>query len=462
MLRLRLGRVMTISLELRNRKREEVMHRQFCAKLFAGLFAALIATAAPLRANDTPPATTSATSANPLETRSVQIVAMLNGELAAPFESVFTPEMLAAVSQEQLTALSAQFAADYGRATGVESLTPDTGTTTQFVIRMERALARGILVIDPAQGNRIAGLRITGFDPVGVSVADVLGDLAALPGTVTAYYGPLDGGAPVLSFNPDTPLALGSTFKLYVLAALAEDVKAGRRKWSDIVPLTQKSFPSGMMQDWPAGSPVTLHTLASLMIAISDNTATDQLIAVLGRERIARMVAESGHADPARNDPFLTTRELFELKGGDRARLELYARSNAQARAQILAGLGEQPVTVEEVEQAFSQGPVAIDVEWFASPGDLARLFQHMDRVADRAAFAIMAISPNLPANVRSEWAYAGFKGGSEPGVLNLTWLLTDKRGKRFILTLGWNNPAANVDEKTLELIVQRILALPR
>jgi hypothetical protein len=46
--------------------------------------------------------------------------------------------------------------------------------------------------------------------------------------------------------------------------------------------------------------------------------------------------------------------------------------------------------------------------------------------------------------------------------VLNLTWLLTDKAGRDWVLTLGWNNPAAVLDEDKLKGIAQRILLLPR
>ena len=53
-----------------------------------------------------------------------------------------------------------------------------------------------------------------------------------------------------------------------------------------------------MAQDWPKGAPVTLHTLATLMISISDNTATDQLIAIVGRDAIAEELRASGHAEP--------------------------------------------------------------------------------------------------------------------------------------------------------------------
>jgi len=53
-----------------------------------------------------------------------------------------------------------------------------------------------------------------------------------LSATVIAVA-PLNGGAPIISVGADTRLALGSAFKLYVLAALGEDVKAGRRRWTD-------------------------------------------------------------------------------------------------------------------------------------------------------------------------------------------------------------------------------------
>jgi hypothetical protein len=88
-------------------------------------------------------------------------------------------------------------------------------------------------------------------------------------------------------------------------------------------------------------------------------------------------------------------------------------------------------------------------------------LLAYMRRTADPAGFEIMAINPSATPAILANWNYLGFKGGSEPGVINLTWLLTDKAGRDHLLTLGWNNPAAAVDEGKLETIAQRILLLP-
>ena len=75
---------------------------------------------------------------------------------------------------------------------------------------------------------------------------------------------------------------------------LREEVEAGRRAWDEVVRLEEawKSLPSGLLQGWPEGSPLTLHTLAALMISLSDNTATDALIALLGRERLEALRKE--------------------------------------------------------------------------------------------------------------------------------------------------------------------------
>jgi beta-lactamase class A len=399
-------------------------------------------------------------STTPLEAGAQALVSVLNNT-AVP-EEAFTAGLLAQVPYAQIQAVGSNLTGQFGPATGVEAIDPATGTAGLVTIRLERAKIVFRVSVDPADGNRMNGLFVQEVIPVGDTPDKIAADLAALPGSVNAWFSPLDGGSPVISVNADKPLALGSAFKLYVLAALAEDVKAGRRQWSDVVPLTEKSYPSGQMQNWPEGSPVTLHTLASLMISISDNTATDQLIKLLGKKRILKAMKDSGHSDPAANDPFLTTRELFVLKSQDRGALDEWRKGSSAENVTLDALLASENPTLDEVNAAFANGPKALDIEWFAAPADLARLFAFMRTTADPAVFDIMAINPSATSAIKQNWAYVGFKGGSEPGVINLTWLLTDKGGHDWVLTLGWNNPAAAVDEGRLEGIAQRILLLPR
>jgi beta-lactamase class A len=61
---------------------------------------------------------------------------------------------------------------------------------------------------------------------------------------------------------------LGSTFKLYVLAALAETIIASDLAWKDKLAIWEelKSLPSGTMQNKAAGTHFLLLEFAQLMI----------------------------------------------------------------------------------------------------------------------------------------------------------------------------------------------------
>ena len=399
----------------------------------------------------------------PLGAGAQKLVSVLNRQAVA--EEAFTADLLAQVPYAQIEAIARQLTGQFGSATSVVEIAPvpvnpNAGVVT---IRLERGIVVFQVSVDPDDGNRMNGLYVKDVRPVDDTPEKIAADLAAMPGSVNAWFAPLDGGAPVIGVGADKSLALGSTFKLYVLAALAEDVKAGRRKWTDVVALDQKSYPSGQLQNWPKGAPLTLHTLASLMISISDNTATDQLIAVLGRPRILKLMKDSGHADPGANDPFLTTKQLFLLKASDAKTIADWRSGDPAKQASIArAQAAEEGPSLDQINAAFAGGPKALDLEWFAAPADLAKLFARMRKTADPKAFDIMAINPSATPAIMENWRYIGFKGGSEPGVLNLTWLLTDKAGRDWVLTLGWNNPAAVVDEGKMEGIAQRILMLPR
>ena len=417
--------------------------------------------ASPAVAQDGESEASQAAEQSPIQARAEQIVALINGE--GDPEEIFTAGFLEQFPPEQLATLSQQLTAQFGAALGVEEVNPPTGNRSALAIRMERAIGRGGLAIDPNDDNKVSELLFQSFEPVGDTPAKITADLEALPGNVSAWFGPLDGSTPVISLAPDTQMPLGSTFKLYVLATLAREIEDGKRSWNDTVTLSgTRSFPSGMMQDWPADAPVTLHTLASMMISISDNTATDALITELGRDAVFQTLVDSGHVQPELTAPFLTTREMFLLKGGPAERLAAYRAGTPEERLEILYAIEDVAVAVSQIQSAFSAGPVAIDVEWYASAPDLAGLFRLMRAEANEGAFDVMAINPSMPANARENWSYAGYKGGSEPGVLNLTWLLTDKDGRDHILFLSWSNEEANLDETALELIAQRILSLPQ
>lgn len=47
----------------------------------------------------------------------------------------------------------------------------------------------------------------------------------------------------------------------------------------------------------------------------------------------------------------------------------------------------------------------------------------------------------------KSQWSYVGFKGGSEPGVMNLTWLAHRSDDRWFVVEVAVNDDQKAIDE---------------
>lgn len=325
----------------------------------------------------------------------------------------FAPSFLAQIPAARVEQIVEQVVAALGPFERVDKEGAD------YLVVLQRGVVPTKVVLD-AQG-RFLGLL---FQPPRTRSSDLDAALAAfrqLPGRVSVVV--VENGRTRAAIASDEPLAVGSAFKLAVLAALKQQVDSGRRRWDEVVVLRPewKSLPSGILQQWPTGSPVTLYTLAALMISVSDNTAADGLIHLVGRGAV--------EARAPRNRPFLTTREAFILKApGNEARLERYRKADERSRRALLAELAGLPLPPAE---AFSAEPRALDVEWFFTARELCAL---MDEVRD---LPLMSINPGLAKP--DEWVSVAFKGGSEPGVLNLTTGLVARDGRRLCVAATWN-----------------------
>ena len=402
--------------------------------------------------------------ADPLQQRADDVVRIIRGE--ADPATVFSPAFLAQVPVAQIRAISGQLIAGNGaiqRLERIERAGPHTGI---IHVGFERMIVRMQMAIEPAAPHLVNGLQVVGSDPRGGDTADaLLRDLRALPGQVSFQIARLDGSTwtSLAAHQPDRALAIGSTFKLIILAELSRQVQAGQRRWNDVVPIDRHSLPSGLLQDWPLGSPVTIHTLATLMISRSDNTATDVLLRLVGRENVEAMMARMGMASAARNRPFLTTLEAFQLKADEAAIRTRWAAADEAARRRLLRERYEQGGASIDFSRIFTGGPIAIDtVEWFASSGDLVKVMDWLRRHGDDTARAVMAVNSGLGPDVARRFAYMGFKGGSEPGVINLTFLIRNNAGQWHVVTGSWNNPAAAVDEARFVGLMTRAVNLVR
>lgn len=296
--------------------------------------------------------------------------------------------------------------------------------------------------------------------------------LSALPGRKAfgAYEVSAWGGgtsdrpsfAPVHTFNDREPLSIGSTFKLYVLGALAERILEGQGSWDEEIEILDdlKSLPSGQMQLEQEGVAYPARRFAELMISISDNTATDHLMRRIGRERVEQYMSGL-HSEPGHNLPMLTTMEFFRIKlSPDRNTLaEQFAKADERGRRAMLEPDGAvSRGTPSLTAAAIWRAPFEIErIGWFASSWDLARVMVDLHRLCQKEGMEplqrTLRLNPGLAFDPRS-WRSLAYKGGSEPGVLNMTWLLERHDGRLFVLTVTWNDPSRPVDTRRLTEIV--------
>lgn len=237
---------------------------------------------------------------------------------------------------------------------------------------------------------------------------------------------------PVHEVDADTPNPLGSAVKLYVLGALERRTQ----DWSTNLPIREawKSLPTGVLQDRPAGTAVTLREHAELMMSISDNTATDHLIHHLGRDTVLRQSKAFGNSVPELNRPLLTTREMFTLKGFHYPSLaDTYLSLPRVLRSAMLPALATVPRTAI---RPWTEARNLDSIEWFGSANDMCRAFaglvgQHSPRVA-----AALSIEDGGIALDRAVYPTVWFKGGSEPGLLVLNHLARTADGRTVVATV--------------------------
>jgi beta-lactamase class A len=400
----------------------------------------------------------------PFTQRAHQIPAVLSGQTKAT--DVFTPAFLAAVPASQIEGIATQLAAQYGAVGKVEAITAASPTSGTIDIGYEKAVISMTMTLEDSPPHKIIGLQITGMKARGDSAAKLDVDFRALPGRsgilVRRLNDPNPRAPPLLSINAGERFAIGSAFKLWVLAEASRAIAAGERRWSDVVPLGPKSLPSGMTQNWPSGSLVTLQTLATLMISISDNTATDTLIRALGRPKVDAAVAMTGHSRPELTTPVLTTNEAFALKVDANADLRrAYVGGSLPARRTLLNANQRRLATDTLPLAKFAAAPLFIDqIEWFASPLDLSNTLDWFRRAAGPETRAILAVNAGIAPGDAARFGYVGYKGGSEVGVISMNLLIQTKAGVWYSVTASWNDTAAGVDELRFVSLVSRAVAL--
>ena len=354
---------------------------------------------------------------------------------------IFDQSIFRQISLESLTGVLAGIYRENGAVSETLLVSSSAGSANFFFDTERGYRVPAELSLDPATG-KINGLFFGPAYKKAPVLKNIRERLAALPGRTGLLVRRL-GEKPenLEARNEDAYFAVGSASALYVLGAL---VKEGV-SWEKVLRLkTADKYPSaGRLRGWPDGAPLTAHTLAAMMISEGDNTASDALVSALGRRTIEADLASLGHSDPGRLKPFLKASERFRLGTYTEAALK-YLNLPVGEKYGFLSSLGTVPPAPDKVNLSHFG---ADRLEWAASPSDLCRLMAYFAGKKEVKSLEILALNTGLDIP-RGKIIYAGYMGGSGPGLLSMTWLIKNTRSEWFCLSASWNNGNDQLDEK--------------
>lgn len=299
--------------------------------------------------------------------------------------------------------------------------------------------------------------------------ADKFATLSTAPALLVGRIGANGVCSSIESRNAATLRATGSVFKMWVLGGTARAVANGSLLSTDSVPLVASEFAQGgTINDEPLNTPFPVRDLATLMMGISDNTATDLLHERVGRPLIDQVVGEYGMAQPDILRPLLGISEQFHLfRSFDLATANSYVNGNEAFQQQFLTN---QIIPLGPNNGGpFFHTTLLTDGSWRASPLDVCAAFAALRRVPGGSeAFKMVDRAMGAGAaqpNVRSDWDRVWYKGGSLSSgagfhVLVHAWLLEDAGRDPYVVVAMANSVGGGIDQFNVQSVTGRILQL--
>lgn len=226
--------------------------------------------------------------------------------------------------------------------------------------------------------------------------------------------------------NRDRKFLTASVFKVFVIIELYRQTLEGKINLDAryILKESDKTVGSGVLQHLQEGLNPTIRDLAKLMMILSDNTATDIIMNILGKENINRTIENLGLPNTA---VYFTTNEiLLQIAGAE---------------------------NVEEAKRNFEKGMIARGGKWetdlehndVTTPRDLVHaleLLYKKEILTPEACEEILGIMKNcetgearikryLPFNVK-----VAHKTGTMPGIVNDAGIVFTPEGDYILVVL--------------------------
>lgn len=128
-------------------------------------------------------------------------------------------------------------------------------------------------------------------------------ELKSYDGQMGIYINDLKGNT--IKINAEEKFETASTIKVFVLAALFEQIEKGNIALSDMLEYRQEHAidGSGILGSMEVGTRLSVKNVATLMIIVSDNIATNMLIDFLGVENINDCIRRLGCQNTVLHNP---------------------------------------------------------------------------------------------------------------------------------------------------------------
>ena len=122
-------------------------------------------------------------------------------------------------------------------------------------------------------------------------------ELKSYDGTMGLYIDDLKGN--IITRFPDEKFETASTIKVYILAALFDAIEQGKASLKDMLTCEERFWidGSGILGSLEVGTTLSVKNVATLMIIVSDNIATNMLIDYLGIDNINACIQKLGCKD---------------------------------------------------------------------------------------------------------------------------------------------------------------------
>ncbi len=206
-------------------------------------------------------------------------------------------------------------------------------------------------------------------------------------------------------YRADHLCQTASIIKLPILVHAALAVREGQKRWDEKLRLTdgEKVGGSGVLTQLTSGLEISLRDLCVLMTVVSDNTATNMVIAHLGVEPVnARMRSLGLPLTTLYRKSYSSDSDSFDVEA---SRVYGLGRTTAQEMLDLLTLLAEGKIGDAETSREI-----------------LTMMEAQMYRDA-------------IPRYLPEDWKYAG-KTGAINAVRNDVALVTAPDGRRFALSL--------------------------